>query len=117
MKKEDGIIELFGNKYKIGDFNHETGAIEFTRIKKGNIFKRLFYKIAYKKRRNNMKFNKYKFLTAVIIIAVIGLYISFKITLFSTIFEEIHYLRCRVTMLEEIVQDMNIPYDVLKEDR
>jgi hypothetical protein len=77
MKKEDGIIELFGNKYKIGEFNHETGAIEFVRIKKGNIFKRLFYKIAYKK-RSNMKFNKYKFLTAVIIIAVIGLYISFN---------------------------------------
>ena len=48
MEKEDGIIEIFGNKYKIGEFNHETGAIEFVRIKKDGIFKRIYKKIINK---------------------------------------------------------------------
>lgn len=53
MKKEDGIIEIFGNKYKIGEFNHETGAIEFTRIKKEISLKDCFIKLHIKKGVNN----------------------------------------------------------------
>ena len=50
-EKEDGIIEMLGNRYKIGNFNPETGAIEFIKLKKDGIFKRIYKRIVSKFRR------------------------------------------------------------------
>ncbi len=47
-EEEDGIIEMLGNRYKIGNFNAETGAIEFIKLKKDGIFKRAYKKIINK---------------------------------------------------------------------